>query len=204
MDLPQSACQDAYLECVDIRLFRLHRDALRGAQFNPGHGSSRFAPFQDDTGNIIPTIYAATTFDGAAYETVFRERPHKFQTIPRQKLEDRACSVIKATGKTLLARLFTPELSAWQLRQNEVFSDDESVYPFCRALARRIWQDNPHADGVCWSSVRDSGATAMMFFGDRITEMDFAVEDTRLVRENPSLLGDLRLTAKRAGITIAR
>jgi hypothetical protein len=46
-------------------------------------------------------------------------------------------------------------------------------YPFCRGLAEMAWRDNPDADGIVWSSIRDSAARAMLLCGDRLDPADF-------------------------------
>ena len=201
---PGSTRQDSLFALGrDTRLFRLHSERLAGNQFNPGLGSSRFAPFKNDDGKVVPTLYAATTFDGAAYETLFRERPAKYQTFPRQKLYDRAASELTTTREIRLVSLFTPELTAWGINEADLFNFDESQYPCCRLLAARIWKENLGAGGMIWSSVRDSASNGMMFFQDRI-EPDFLhVDETRFVCSNADLLDDLRTTAARAGITIS-
>lgn len=79
-----------------------------------------------------------------------------------------------------------------------------SVYPFCRGLAEMAWRDNPDADGIVWSSVRDSAARAMLLFGDRLDPADFSVESVRLVETDPILLDELNETAARCGSFIAR
>jgi hypothetical protein len=71
-------------------------------------------------------------------------------------------------------------------------------------LAEMAWRDNPDADGVAWSSVRDSAARAMLLFGDRLGPADFFVESVRLVETDPTLLDELNETAARCGSFIAR
>lgn len=66
------------------------------------------------------------------------------------------------------------------------------------------WRDNPDADGIIWSSARDSAARAMLLFGDRLDSADFSVESVRLVETDPILLDELNETAARCGSFIAR
>ncbi len=205
MILPNAAGQHPYFALESGReVFRLHRDVLDGDQFNPGYGTSRFAPFQDLEGKIVPSLYSATTFDGAAYETLFRERPAKYQTFPRNRLDDYAASRLTTRRELQLVRLFTPELAAWGIAEADLLTYDESNYPTCRELAALIWKDNPAADGMIWSSVRDSSALAMMLFEDRVKPGALTVTETRYVQRDADLLDQLRTTARRAGITISR
>lgn len=205
MKLPNSTAQGKlFVLGAGSRLFRLHASKLSGDQFNPGSGTSRFAPFKDENGRIIPTLYASTTFDGAAYETLFRERPAMYQAFPRQKLDDRAESRLLTTREVNLVALFTPELAAWNIKEEDLFTFDEGQYSLCRLPAAKIWNENPDADGMVWSSVRDSSANAMMLFEDRVAPGSLHVEKTRFVQSDADLLDELRRTATRAGIAIGR
>lgn len=204
--LPASV-RPAGLFTVDpgTRLFRNHHRDFGGATFNPCRGgATRFAPLLTPAGTCIPTFYAATTFDGAAYETMFRDPPSKYGGYRRQLLEDRGVSVIAPLRTLRLVGLFTPELRRLGVPPEEMFQAHDSVYPFCRALAEMAWQDNPDADGIVWSSVRDSAARAMLLFGDRLSPADFSVESVRLVATDPTLLDELNETAARCGSFIAR
>lgn len=187
------------------RLFRNHHRDFPGTLFNPCRGgATRFAPLLTPAGTCIPTFYAATTFDGAAYETMFRDPPSKYGGYRRQLLEDRGVSVIAPLKTLRLVGLFTPELRRLGIPPEEMFQAHDSIYPFCRNLAEMAWQDNPDADGIIWSSVRDSAARAMLLFGDRLGSADFSVESVRLVATDPTLLDELNETAARCGSFIAR
>lgn len=204
--LPASVRQ-ASLFPVDLgtRLFRNHHRDFSGAAFTPCRGrATRFAPLRTPDGACIPTFYAATTFDGAAYETMFRDPPSKYGGYRRQLLEDRGVSVVAPVRTLRLVGLFTPELRRLDILPEEVFQAHDSVYPFCRGLAEMAWRDNPDADGIVWSSVRDSAAHAMLLFGDRLDPADFSVESIRLVETDPTLLDELSETAARCGSFIAR
>jgi hypothetical protein len=204
--LPASV-QPANLFPVDpgTRLFRNHHRDFGGATFNPCRGgATRFAPLLTPDGACIPTFYAATTFDGAAYETMFRDPPSKYGGYRRQLIEDRGVSVIAPERTLRLVGLFTPELRRLGIPPEEMFQAHDSVYPFCRGLAEMAWRDNPDIDGIVWSSVRDSAARAMLLFGDRLVPADFSVESVRLVETDPTLLDELNETAARCGSFIAR
>ena len=204
--LPASV-QPANLFPVDpgTRLFRNHHRDFGGATFNPCRGgATRFAPLLTPDGACILTFYAATTFDGAAYETMFRDPPSKYGGYRRQLIEDRGVSVVAPERTLRLVGLFTPELRRLGILPEEMFQARDSVYPFCRGLAEMAWRDNPDIDGIVWSSVRDSAARAMLLFGDRLVPADFSVESVRLVETDPTLLDELNETAARCGSFIAR
>jgi hypothetical protein len=103
-----------------------------------------------------------------------------------------------------LVGLFTPELVGWGLDPAAVLSADEASHAFCRAMAARIWRDNPRADGLIWASVRDSAARAMLLFGGRVGPGDLAGESIRLAAEDESVVDDLVRAGRRAGWKVSR
>ncbi len=206
MDLPKTATATKLHVCqVGTFLFRVHDERFDGNSFNPcGGDPTRFTHLFDEDGNCIPASYAATTLDGAAFETVFRGIPNKYQAVPRQLLDDRMISIVQPLRVLQLVPLFTPELKAWGLDQAEVFAPRTEVYDFCRALAFRCWRDNPEADGLVWSSVQDSGAHAMLLFGDRLQSNELNVVSSRCVRTDPTALDDLESAGSRGGWFISK
>lgn len=186
-------------------LHRNHPAHYPGAAFNPCRGApTRFAPLHDPEGRCIPGLYAATSLDGAAYETLFRGPPGRFATVARQDLDGRAASRIAPRTPLLLVPLFTPELRRLGLDPEAVFRPSETTYAFCRRLAETAWRDNPEVHGLIWTSVRDDSAQAMLLFGDRVGEGDLRVLDTRMAATDAGLLDDLVSAGARAGFRIAR
>jgi hypothetical protein len=54
-------------------LHRIHPSVYKAEQFNPtAAGDARFSPIHDVSGAIIPTIYAAQTFECASCEIILR------------------------------------------------------------------------------------------------------------------------------------
>lgn len=206
MDLPKSTkAQKLHVCQAATFLYRVHDERFDGNSFNPCAGEpTRFTHLRDENGECVPTSYAATTLDGAAFETVFRGIPNKYQAVPRQSLDDRMISVVQPKRALLLVPIFTPELKAWSLDQAEVLAPRSDTYTFCRALAHQCWCDNPMADGLIWASVQDSAAHAMLLFGDRLSGDDLTVVSSRCVRTDPTALDDLENAASRAGWFISR
>ena len=206
MDLPNStAISHRHVIQSETLLYRVHDEQFDGNGFNPCKGNpTRFTHLHDADGNCIPTSYAATTLDGAAFETVFRGIPDKYQAVPRRALDDRMLSVIRPLRNLQLVPLFTPELKAWRLDPAEVFAPRSDVYAFCRQLGFACWRDNPDADGLSWVSVQDSGAQAMLLFGDRLMSTDLDVVSARCVRTAHTALDDLESIGSRGGWFISK
>jgi hypothetical protein len=54
--------------------------------FNPNPlGNARFSPIRDAAGNVISTLYAATTPQGGLMETIFHDVPYKRVSVGRLK-----------------------------------------------------------------------------------------------------------------------
>ena len=206
MDLPATAtAPKLHVFQAGTYLYRVHDERFDGNSFNPYMGNAaQFTHLHDGNGDCVATSYAATTLDGAAFETVFRGIPDKYQAVPRQSLDDRMISIVRPERSLQLVPLFTPELKAWNLDQAEVFAPCKEVYDFCRALAFRCWRDNPLADGLIWSSVQDSGAQAMLLFGDRLRSAELDVVSSRCVRTDPTALDDLESAGSRGGWFVSK
>ncbi|WP_419738582.1 RES family NAD+ phosphorylase [Ruegeria sp.] len=206
MELPATATAAKLQICqVGTHLYRVHDERFNGNSFNPCRGDkTRFTHLFDEDGACIPTFYAATTLDGAAYETVFRGIPDKFQAVPRQFLDDRKISIVQPNRRLQLVPLFTPELKAWGLDQEKLFAARAEVYNVCRVLAFRCWRDNPEAQGLVWSSVRDSSAHAMLLFGDRLDSNELKIVSSRCVGKDATALNDLERVGVRGGWFISK
>ena len=206
MDLPTTATvSKLHVFQEGTYLYRVHDERFDGNSFNPCMGdATRFTHLHDRNGDCVATSYAATTLEGAAFETVFRGIPNKYQAVPRQLLDDRMISIVRPERSLQLVPLFTPELKAWDLDQAEIFAPRTDVYAFCRALAFRCWRNNPLADGLIWSSVQDSGAQAMLLFGDRIRSAELDVVSSRSVRTDPTALDDLESAGRRGGWFVSK
>jgi hypothetical protein len=197
-----------------IRFFRLsagtalhrnHDRAYPGALFNPCLGApTRFAPIHDDAGTCIPTLYAATTFDGAAYETIFRGIPSPYSAVPRQVLDTRGVSILRLRRDMDLVPFFTPELRGWGIDPEEFFRPAATAYASCRALAVQAWREFPNAHGTIWSSIRDSSAQAILLFGDRVSPADFDCAPPRHIDTDAGLLDEFLDAGARAGFLISR
>ena len=186
-------------------LYRVHKADFAGNAFNPCKGGpSRFAPLHDGSRQCIPTSYAATTLDGAAFESVFRGIRDKYESVRREDLDKYKISSLETGPSLQLVPLFTPELRGLGIDTAEFFRPSDTAYEHCRTLAFRTWRDNQVAHGLVWSSVRDSQANAMLLFGDRLNPSDLGLTSSRPVHTDPTALGDLEVAGQRAGLTIVR
>ena len=186
------------LECnvlvlpAGTELHRIHLRDRRAHEFNPGFGSSRFAPFTS-AGIQVPTIYAATSFGCAAYESVFHDidPAARFKTIPMSKVEELAGSRIEIDRDLKLARLFEPDLNKWGMTRQSLIDTPPSFYPLTRAWAQAIHDADSTLDGMIWTSRRFDEEKCLVLFGTRVDESSVDVLSSDDFADTPDLLDRL-------------
>src|SRR4051812_7169107 len=102
-------------------LHRIHETQFGAAQFNPGFGRSRFAPFQVN-GVKIPTAYAATSLECAVYEMIFHDidPAARFKSVLWSRLSLLSYSTLVPTRDLKLAKLFNADLLKWGLERRQL------------------------------------------------------------------------------------
>ncbi len=186
-------------------LHRTHITDLRPAQFNPCMGQpTRFAPFNDATGACVSTLYAASSREAAAFESIFHdiEPTALFKTVRLDVVESRSVSTIAPKRDLLVARLFAPDLKAWGLKRDDLIETPKSTYGQTVLWAQAIHRAQPDLDGLTWTSRQCDPDQCVILFGDRVSEVDFEIRDCIDVSGDASLLLELRTFGQRAGITI--
>ena len=112
-------------------LHRVHRTTYRAAEFNPGFGGpTRFAPFDDDAGKIVPSLYASSTFRAAIHETIFHDIPANAatKTVRVREVHLRTHSQIELVRDLWLVQLRNPTLGRWDISRNELISSSPAQY----------------------------------------------------------------------------
>jgi hypothetical protein len=186
-------------------LHRTHSRSLRPAEFNPGRGQpARFSPFNDLSGRAVPSLYAGTSREAAAFESIFHdiEPTASFKTVRLDLVEARSVSQIAPKRDLRLAGLFAPDLKAWGLARTDLIDTPKSTYDQTVVWAQAIHDAEPSLDGLVWTSRQCDPERCIALFGDRVTEADFDVVERLEVAGDPALLLALRAFGLRAGITI--
>lgn len=185
-------------------IFRCHLADFAGTDFNPGVGQAgRFTPLILPSGHAVPTLYAAENFDVAVYETIFRRESSPELIVPISTVRDICVSQIAVCRELLMVPLFTPELRRRKIDESELLSPCETRYIACRTLAAKIWRVNPKANGIVWRSRQDSASKAYLLFGDRCSDKDLLVQQTRSESIDENFTQQMMEVAQRAGINIA-
>lgn len=186
-------------------LHRTHSGGFRAAEFNPCKGQpTRFAPFTNATGGCVPTLYAATSREAAAFESIFHDIEPKaiFKTVRLDVVESRRVSRVAPKRDLLLAGLFAPDLKAWGVSRTELIETPKSTYGQTVSWAQAIHAARSDLDGLIWTSRRCDPDQCIILFEDRVGEADFEVHDCIDVGADADLLLEIRAFGKRAGITI--
>lgn len=190
---PAPANAPKLLSLKPTHLWRIHRARFRPTQFHPGTGAdARFSPIHSATRGrkSIPTLYTASTLEGALMETVFHDVPtppidYILDLERLHELELRV-SVIRPKRELKLIDLSTKGLQRLGLQRANLVDTPVADYPATRLWAEWLHGIEPRAHGLLWTSRKDDDAKAMVLFGDRVDEKVFVVErDREPLHESP-------------------
>lgn len=185
-------------------LHRNHARAFGPISFNPCQGQpSRFAPFDDEHDRCVPTLYAASSREAAAFESVFHDiaADAPFKTVPQYVVESRLVSRITPRRDLCLAALFAPDLKAWGLRRADFIDTPKSTYDQSVLWARAVYNASHAVEGLVWTSVQCDPAQCVVLFGTRVLELDFEIVDC-VKASDPAVLLEMRAYGKRSGIAL--
>ncbi|HYG25552.1 MAG TPA: RES domain-containing protein [Caulobacteraceae bacterium] len=186
-------------------LHRMHDRHFKGETFNPGKGRpSRFAPLFDSAGVNIPTLYAATSMDAAAYESIFHDVPYNagIKSVPFDEAKACAYSRIQLRIPLTVATLHEPDLNRWGATRAQLIDTPASDYSDTAKWAVALHAQGPNLNGLQYTSKRCDSDQAFVFFGDR-SATAFELLDQRVLGEDDALLSQVRAAGKRAGIVLA-
>ncbi|HKT55043.1 MAG TPA: RES family NAD+ phosphorylase [Caulobacteraceae bacterium] len=188
-------------------LVRVHDPAFAPATFNPCRGRpTRFAPLQYSSSECLPSLYAASNFECAVFETLFHDLdvtdPDKF--IPLQDVTTRAVSELTISADLKVATLHEPDLNLLKITRAELIDTHSSEYEMTARWAEAFHRADPELAGLQWTSKRCDPAQAFVFFEDRVPEGTFAVVDSKVIGASLAHFQEIQGFARRAGITITR
>ena len=152
-------------------LHRIHRTTYAPDECNPGlGGNARFSPIANPAGEPIPTLYGASTFQGAVMEVVFRNIPYASQRkfFDKRHLRDLVLSELTADAALTLVDLRGPALRKLGLPRSRLIDTECDTYPATRKWAQALHAQEARVQGLCWSSRQDETALAVVLFGDRM------------------------------------
>lgn len=186
-------------------LHRIHDRRFGAIDFNPGKGSSRFAPFEIG-GSFVPTAYAATSLECAIFEAIYHdiEPSAVFKSVLWSDLEKLLYSTVEVKRDVDLAKLFTADLMKWGIERNQLIDTPRSTYPQTRLWSSAIHAAGADVDGMIWTSRKYDEERAMMLFGDRVLLGDLSPVSSVDVTGDAGVLQLVYDLGSRAGIDIIR
>lgn len=158
-----------------LTMYRVHDTIYAVDQFNPSpKGNARFSPILDPSGQVIPTLYAATTPRGALMESVFRDVPYRtgFKHVDAKRLEGRLCSTLLFQPDFQLLDLSKVALRGLGIPPRQLIDTTKAHYPATRGWAEKVYAAHPQIQGFLWSSRQDDRALAVVLFGSRVKASD--------------------------------
>lgn len=150
---------------------RVHPAAYDADVFNPSDaGDARFSPIRRADGSIIPTLYAGENQDCALMETVFHDVPYApgFKPMLKLKFENKLHSEIIIEPPLKLIDLKSIALRKLGIERKYLIDSLKAHYPESRQWALLLYDQNPDAQGLLWTSRQHDGAEAIMLFEDRV------------------------------------
>ena len=186
-------------------LHRVHQTTYRAAGFNPGLGRpTRFAPFNDSAGRIVPSLYVSSTLRAAIHETIFHDIPANAatKTVRVKEIRLRTHSEIELVRDLRLVELRNPILGRWGVSRNELISSSPATYGRTVLWAKAVHRDFRAADGLVWTSNQCDPDAACLFFAGRVKETDFTVRGSRDGVTDKSFLVDVREEGHSRGIVL--
>jgi hypothetical protein len=156
-------------------VYRVHPDIYSPVggvvRFNDNNrGNARFSPIRDRSARIIPTLYAGVTYDCALMETVFDDVPIGAgpTTIDPAKLDSLVCSEVEILKDLLFIDLTSTGLRHFGLKNTDLIDTEANTYPLTRAWAEALYDRNPDAQGLFWTSRMQNRAQSFMLFRPRV------------------------------------
>lgn len=188
---------------VGAQLWRIHDARFAGDAFNPGKGMSRFTPI-GPVRKRVPTIYAASEFEAAVYETIFHDldpaQPFKVARLSR--LAGLRCSVLRVAMPLQLRSFHAPDLMKLGVARGQLIDTPGREYPDTRRWSAALHKRDKDAHGMVWSSRPYPSAAAMLLFGDRVPPTSLSVVSTTQIDADPVLAPRFRALATRSGVTL--
>jgi hypothetical protein len=161
----------------DRDMHRVHESAYLPATFNPSaKGNARFSPIRDSDGNIIPTMYAATSLQGALMETIFHDVPYRkgLKTVFKTRLADKFYSTVRFHAEFQFIDLNKVALRRMGMKPEHLITTTKAHYPETRLWAEALYIHFPSAQGLLWTSRQDDRSLAVVLFGTRVKPSDLS------------------------------
>lgn len=127
----------------------------------------------------MPTIYGASTVEGALSETLFHDIPvgDAFRVVERSVLRPLLISVVSARRPLRFAQLHGFGLGRLGLKRASLIEAEAPAYPATARWAAALHACAERFDGLVWTSRQHDTSSAVVLFGDRIERRDLELLD---------------------------
>jgi RES domain len=183
---------------------RCHDSSFGATEFNPGFGHGRFHPFTGTEGEAVPTLYGASTLEGALSESIFHNVPLRgpLRSIRRSILRPMQLSVLTPRRELKLIQLHGFGLRRLGLSRADLIEAEVQHYSRTVSWAAAFHAWSQEVEGLVWVSRLHDTAFALVLFGDRVARADLKVVEPPM----PIFLGEgfsrVEDAAEKANITI--
>lgn len=152
----------------------------------------------------MPTLYSASTLEGALSESIFHNVPvrgsKKF--IRRYRLKPLLVSTIAPRRDLKLVQLHGYGLDRLRVSRAELIDSTARQYPRTAAWAAVLHARREDADGLIWMSRKHDTSLSLVLFGDRVRRDDLEVIEPPLPLFSGDGYAEVKRAAEQAGITI--
>lgn len=139
--------------------------------------SGRFRPLRQPDGSLVPTMYLAERPDVAFAETVLRlagdRHDARLRILPRERLAGLRLAAIEFDRDLEFVSLRGLEgrrLLGTRAHANQMLRGGQDTYAETADFAQRLYDAEPDADGLVWTSAQaDDGFAAMAWSRDSRT-----------------------------------
>lgn len=187
----------------------IHDTAFDPESFNPGqdaHGvlrkATRFSPFRDAEGSVVPYLYGGSTLDCAIFETVFHEVPidAKDKFVDLGDFDQRGHGELTPSRDLKLVDLTSEGLHRLKVPKEEIITSPARDYVDTAKWAEALHQQFSDIDGLVWMSRQRDRDRAVVLFGDRLNGVLSGSRKGGPLIRNDSLRQAIIAAALRAGI----
>jgi len=185
-------------------IVRCHDSTFGATEFNPGLGQGRFHPFKDSEGDVVPTLYGASTLEGALSESVFHNVPIRGsgRAIRHSALLPLLVSGLAPDRDLRLAQLHGFGLGRLGVQRAELIDSEARHYPRTAAWAAAIQAWRGEVDGMVWVSRLHDTTFALILFGDRVARGNLRVVQPPVSIFQGEGFAEVQRAAEQAGIRI--
>lgn len=186
------------------QIVRCHDSRFGATEFNPGFGRGRFHPFQERTGRGVPTLYGASSLEGAFSETLFHavsvRGPERI--VRRGSLKTMLVSTLAPARNLTLVQLHGYGLRRLGISRAELIDADSDRYGETVLWAQALHAWDESVDGLVWVSRQHDTSSALVLFGDRVRREHLRVIEPPLALYVDPGFDMVERAAEAAGISV--